>query len=101
MSDVDSQEEASDEHPIPAPAQEPAHKRKRSDSITSISDGEFSEQETAQNFGARAPVHPSQLGDILGESAVDVKTFRSMKKAAARRALDAARLKILEALEKK
>ena len=106
MSDVGRQEEASDKHPVPASAQEPAHKRKskrkRSDSITSISDGDSSE-EPDQNFGARAPVHYSKCAHLLppmfpDDQCLEDRQYEALKKADARGDLDA-RLKILKELE--
>lgn len=106
MSDVGRQEEASDKHPVPASAQEPAHKRKskrkRSDSITSISDGDSSE-EPDQNFGARALVHYSKCAHLLppmfpDDQCLEDRQYEALKKADARGDLDV-RLKILKELE--
>ena len=106
MSDVGRQEEASDKHPVPASAQEPAHKRKSSDSITSISDddGDSGEEQPDENFGARAPVHYSKCAHLLppmfpDDQCLEERQYEALKKATARGDLDA-RLKILKELER-
>lgn len=119
-SDGEREEQPQPQHPVPEPEpeavaaeeseQEPAgrrvSKRKRSDSITSISDddGDSSEEQPDENFGARAPVHPSQMGDLLPpmfsrDRGLELHTYKALKKADARGDLDA-RLKILKELER-
>jgi hypothetical protein len=105
---------AKDEHEAvaePEPALEQMSTRERSNSITSYSDansseedGNSSDKEPDANFGARAPVHPSQMGDLLPpmfprDRCFNIKTYRDLKNANERGDLDA-RLKILKALEK-
>ena len=81
MSETGSQKEATDKLPA-------SQKRKRGDSITSISAGESSDEEPDANFGTRTPVHPSQLAHLLpptfpAAGCIEARQYEALKKATA------------------